>query len=184
MVVLILAMAGYLLKGEFIVASVNGQPIFRHTLIRELEKTSGKQTLESLIGKTLVFQEAKKKNVLVGDEEINQEVERISQQVESQGQNLDQLLAFQGLTKKDLEEQIRIQKTAEKLVGPSGEISDEEAEKYFEDNKNSFSQGTTFDQVKEQIKNQLRQEKISQEIQIWFENLKNAAKINYFKNFN
>lgn len=181
LVVLILAMAGYLLKGELIVATVNGKPIFRHTLIAELEKTSGKQALDTLIARTLILQEAKRKNVSISDEEISQEIEKISQQVESQGQSLEQILAFQGLTRKDLEGQIRVQKIAEKLVGASVEVSDEEAAEYFENNKSMFSEGTTFDQVKEEIKNQLKQEKINQEIQAWFDNLKKSAKINYFK---
>ncbi|MGB9706823.1 MAG: SurA N-terminal domain-containing protein [Microgenomates group bacterium] len=116
LVVFILVTSGYLLKNELVVATVNGQPISRFTLIRELEKNSGKQALESLIGKTLILQEAKRQNVSVGQQEIDQEMKKLEENFKSQGQDLEQLLAFQGMTKASLEEQIRLQKTAEKLA--------------------------------------------------------------------
>jgi len=115
--VFILVAGGLLLKKELVVATVNGQPISRLTLIREMEKNSGKQVLEGLIGKTLILQEAKKQSVFVAKEDIDQEMAKIEENFKNQGQDLNQLLAFQGMTKADLEEQIQLQKTAEKLAG-------------------------------------------------------------------
>jgi len=143
LVVFILIAGGLLLKKELVVATVNGQPIFRLTLIREMEKNSGKQVLEGLIGKTLILQEAKKQNVSIGQEEINQEMAKIEENFKSQGQDLNQLLAFQGITKADLEEQIQLQKTAEKLAGSTE----------------------------------------SAQVQAWFADLRQKAKVDYFKEF-
>jgi len=117
LVVFVLVATGLLLKKELVVATVNGQPISRLTLIREMEKSSGKQVLEGLIGRTLILQEAKKQNASISQEEIDQEMEKIEENLKSQGQDLNQLLSFQGIAKTELEEQIRIQKLVEKLVG-------------------------------------------------------------------
>ena len=141
--VFVLIAGGLLLKKELVVATVNGQPIFRLTLIREMEKNSGKQVLEGLIGKTLILQEAKKQNVSIGQEEINQEMAKIEENFKNQGQDLNQLLAFQGMTRADLEEQIQLQKTAEKLAGSTE----------------------------------------SAQIQGWFEDLRQKATVNYYKEF-
>jgi len=116
LLVFILAITFFLLKKELVVASVNGQPIFRLSLIREMEKTFGKQSLEGLIGKTLVFQEAKKQNVTVGKQEIDQEIAKIEESFKSQNQDLNQFLSSQGLKRADLEEQVKLQKIAEKLA--------------------------------------------------------------------
>jgi len=143
LVIFVLVSAGLFLKKELVVATVNGQPISRLTLIREMEKSSGKQVLEGLIGKTLILQEAKKQNALIGQEEIDQEIAKIEENFKNQGQDLNQFLAFQGITKADLEEQIQLQKLAEKLAGSTE----------------------------------------SAKVQEWFENLRQQATVNYYKEF-
>jgi len=61
----------YFLKGFYIAAVVNGQPISRFSVIGELERRGGSQALDSLINQTLILQEAKKQNVTTTDQEIN-----------------------------------------------------------------------------------------------------------------
>ena len=51
-------------KNIFLAALVNGTPIARLTVIKELEKQNGKRTLDSLITQQLIFQAAKKKNLI------------------------------------------------------------------------------------------------------------------------
>lgn len=179
LVIIILALIFYLSKGQFIVATINGQPVWRLTLIRELEKQGGKKVLDSLITKTLILQEAKKQKVSVTDEEVNKEISQIEETVKSQGQNLDQLLIAQGMTKNDLIEQIRTQKLVEKIVGKDIKITDEEIKNYFEENKSSFPKDKKLEEVEEDIKKQLEQEKLSEKIQTWIQSLRDAAKINY-----
>src|SRR3989344_668284 len=60
----------YLSKGLFIAAIVNGKPVSRMALIKNLEKTGGKQALDSLVTQELIKQEARKENITVGDEDI------------------------------------------------------------------------------------------------------------------
>lgn len=172
----------YRFKNQFIVAVVNGQPISRLTLIKELEKQAGKSTLDALITKTLILQEARKQNVTISDDEISQEVKRFEESLAKQGQDLNQLLSLQGKTQSELEEQIRIQKILEKIVGKDIEVADEEVEGYFEENKDSFPQEASAEEIKIDIKQYLEQQKLNAKIQSWVESLRENAQINYFLN--
>lgn len=172
-----------LLRSFIVVAFVNGQPIFRYQVIQELEKQGGKQVFNGLVTKSLVLQEAQKKNITVTQKEIDLELKKVSDNVSSQGQNLDQLLQMQGMSKKDLEDQIRVQKLIEKLVPQSKEVTDKETQDYYEKNKSSYPEGTTYEQLKDTIKTQLSQEKQSKAYQDLLQKLQNEAKITYFLSY-
>lgn len=174
-IILVTLFALYYFKGLFIAATVNGQPISRFSVISSLEKQSGKQTLESMIVKTLILQEAKKQNITISKSDLDQEIKKIEAQVSSQGQNLDQLLLAQGMSRNDLMEQIEIQKTAEKLVEKDIKITDKEVEKYIEENKGSLK--------KKDAKLQLRQQKINEKLQSLIQGLQAKAKINHFVSY-
>ncbi|MCL4415371.1 MAG: SurA N-terminal domain-containing protein [Actinobacteria bacterium] len=173
----------YQFKSLFVAALVNGQPISRITLINELEKQSGKQMLDSLISKALIAQEAKKQNVTVSQKEIDDEVKRIEDTLKKRGQNLDQLLAFQGTTKQGFIEQIKIQKTVQKLIGKDIKVTDKEINDYYEKNKESLPKNAKPEELKTTIKDQMEQQKLSEKFQLWMQDLRNKAKINYFVSY-
>jgi foldase protein PrsA len=177
--IIILAGTLYYFKNQFIVAMVNGKPIFRLTLIRELEKQTGKGVLDSLITKTLILDEAKKQNVSISDGEINEEVKQIEENISKQGQELTALLDAQGMTRNDLLEQIKLQKTVEKIAGKDISISEQEVDDYIKTNKDLISKDTDIEKIKETIKGQLEQEKLNEKIQTWVESLRQNAKITY-----
>ena len=62
---------GFVLRGAFIAAAVNGRPISRFKVIRELEKRQGMTTLDGLITEELIKQqqEAKATDLLSGTAE-------------------------------------------------------------------------------------------------------------------
>lgn len=179
LVFIILVGGLFYFRNRFIVAVVNGQPITRFGLINELEKQSGKKTLESLIIKTLIFQEAKKQKISVSKDEVNQEISKLEESFSSQGQDFNQTLEAQGVTLIQLKEQIEIQKIVEKLVSGSVKVADEEVEKYLEENKDLFPEGTSTEDVKTEARQQLENQRLSEEIQTWIESIKNSAKIIY-----
>ena len=171
----------YRFKGQFIVASVNGQFISRLSLIAELEKQGGKTTLDSLITQALILQEAEKKGITVGNDKLDQEMQQIEANLTSQGQNLEQVLGLQGMTQDQLREQIRIQKIAEEIVGKDIEVTDEEVENYYKENVDSFPKDKDESEIRASIKQQLKQQKINEAIQLWIQSLHDNAKITYFK---
>jgi len=181
--IIIFALALYSLKNQFLVAAVNGQPIWRLTLVRELEKEAGKRTLDAMVAKTLVLQEAKKKKVVVSSEELNEELKKMEEALAKQGQNMDQLLVAQEMTRQDLAEQVRLQKLVEKLLGGEIEVTDQEVKDYFEKNKTLMPKDAKLEDFQEEIKGNLRQQKLGEKIQSWMKALQENAKINYFLKF-
>jgi len=171
------------LKNQLVVATVNGQPIWRFTLIKELEKQGGKQTLEGLVNKTLIYQEAKKQNIEVSRAEIDEEIKKIEESFSTEGQSLDQVLGLQGMDRKQLEETIKIRKILEKAVGEDIEVADEEIENFIEENKDFFSENLSDEELRESAKKQLKQRKISSEIQTWLQSRRDEANISYFRYF-
>lgn len=176
--IIALAVLLYTYRSLFIVATVNGTPISRLTLIQELEKQGGKQTLATLVTKTLIAQEAAKKNISVSQKQIDKELKKIEQSLSQQGQTLDQVLQLQGMTKASLVEQIRTQKMVEALVGVVS-VSDKEVATYMEANQASLPQEGNATEIKKNVKTQLQQQKVSQKAQELLQKLQKDAKINY-----
>lgn len=173
----------YQFKGLFIATIVNGQPISRLSVIEELEKQGGKKTLDALITKTLILQEAKKKNVTVSQKEIDDQLKKIKDSLSKQGQNFDQLLASQGLSKQDVIDQIMFEKLIEKMAGKDIKVTDKEVDLYIEQNKDSLGETASSSATRDKIREQLKQQKLSEKVQSWLENLRTNAKINRFVSY-
>lgn len=167
----------FVLKNQLIVAWVNGQPITRLDLVAELEKTSGKKTLDYLVTKTLILQEANKQQVVVTDKEVNDQLKSLRDNIAKSGQNYQALLAAQGLTEVQLKEQIKIQKIVDKIAGKGVNVSNAEVTDYINKNKDQFPKDTTPEELVTQVKNQLLQQKISDATQKWLTSLRTKAKI-------
>lgn len=183
LIIVILIAAGFFLKGLFVAALVNGQPISRLALIQELEKQNGKQALSAIVNQTLIMQEAKKKNVIVSEKEIDESAKEIEESLKKQGQNLDQALSMQGLTKRDFREQLRLRKLVEKLLVDKIKVTDKEVDEYIEKNKETIPADLKSEDVKNGVRQQLQQQKLATESQTWLDQLNKSAKINYFVNY-
>lgn len=169
----------YYFRGLFIAATVNGQPISRFEVIKRLEKKDGKTALDNVITEVLVLQEAKKLGQTATDAEVNAEIARVKEEVKKSGQNLDALLAFEKMTMKDFEMQIRLQKTAEKVLADKVAVTEEEIAKFIEDNKSAIPEGMAQEDVRTAAIQQLKSQKMGAELQKWLEIVKAKSSINY-----
>jgi len=183
LIVVILIVGGFFLKGLFVAALVNGEPISRITIIKELEKQGGKQALSSMVNQTLILQEAKKKNVQVSQGEIDASLKQIEDSLKSQGQSLDAALTMQGMTRQDLMTQLKLRSLVEKLLADKIKITDKEVLDYIEKNKDTFPTDLTSDQINKSVVEQLKQQKMASASQAWLAELNKNAKINYFVNY-
>ena len=183
LILLVLLGLFYLGRSLLIAAVVDGKPITRLEVIRELEKQSGQETLDNLISKVLLFQEAQRRGVQISDQAIQAEIDNISSVVEAQGTTLDAELILRGQTREELEENVRIQKTIDELLAGEVGISDEEMENYFEENQAFFGEEAVYDDLKEDIREQLRQEKISQEFSSLLQTLRSESNIYYLVDY-
>ena len=171
----------YFSRRYLIAASVNGKSIGRLSILKKLEKQSGKKILEMMITQALIRQEAEKRKIDVNQKEIDEEIKKIEANVSSQGSTLDQALQNQGMTKGDLIEEIKIQLMLQKMAGKDIKISDKEIDDFINANKNQ--QGFDKEIPKEQAIAQLKQQKLQQKIQTFVTDLKTKAKITYFVNY-
>lgn len=174
-----LLLGGYMISKWMVVGKVNGETITRSEYTQELEKTSGKQVLEGIATKKIIQQEAKKKNISVSNSDVDAELKKIEDQLKAQGQTLDQVLAFQGLTREGLREQIVIQKTVEMLVGDVT-VATSEIDTYIEENQELAGENTDLETLRKTAADQLKQQKTDQKIQELIQNLRQNAKIEYF----
>jgi len=160
-----------------IVATVNGKPITRFTYLRNLEKQDKKQTIKQMANEALVFQEAAKKGITIDKSEIDTQVASVEAQIKSQGQTLDAALATEGMTKSDLEAQIRLQQMVEKLANPNVNITQVQIDEYLTQNKSLLPAAYTKEQLQALAKTQLTTQVKNDAIDAWFTELQKTAKI-------
>src|SRR3990167_3243744 len=173
---LILAILAFVYKSAFVVAFVNGRPITRLEIIKELERQGGAQTLDSLVSKVLIEQEAQKKGISVSQQDIEE-------QLKTQGQSLDQVLEAQGLSRKDLEEQTRLRIFLEKLLEDKVKVTDKEIEQALKEQKDALKESDDPEELRNQIKENLRNQKLSAEAQAYLQSLQEEAKIQYWMKY-
>ncbi|CAN5277238.1 hypothetical protein BH10PAT1_BH10PAT1_7070 [soil metagenome] len=182
-VAVIVALVLFRFKAYVVAATVNGQPISRLEVLSQLEKEGGKSVLDTLVTNNLILQEAKKEKVTASPEEISAQISQITNNLKAQGQDLNTALAAQGMTAKDLNEQITLQILVQKMAGKGITVTDQEAEDYFKQNVASYPKGAKYADEAAQIKTDLQQQKLSTSIQTWVTDLKSKAKVNYFVNY-
>lgn len=121
------------------VASVNGKEISKDELYAQMLKTNGTETLDLMISEEIVRQEAEKEDITVSDEEIEAEIAVYEEQYGG-AEELDSALAASGMTVESLKEEVQTYVKIEKLIGPGIEITDEQIQTYFDENKDSLGQ--------------------------------------------
>lgn len=174
---------GYKYRGEIIVATVNGKPVTRYELVKELEKQGATQALDSIIIQKLIAEKAMEKNIEISNETIASEIKTIKESLTAQGMELDQALQAQGMTMESLVMQIKLQKELEKLVEGTVAVTDEQVNQYVIDNVAAFAEGMSEDAKKVQAKEDLTKQQLSAGIYTYVDSLKTDAKINYLKKY-
>ncbi len=180
LVVLIISALAYYYKGQFISATVNGKPILRSTVVKQLEKQGGKQTLDSLITEQLILQEAQKRNITMSDAEV---LSQIEDTLKAQGQSLDAVLKAQNLTKEFIISAAKPQFILQKMLKEKISVSDKEIADFLEKNKEALPKDAKESDLKKQAKAQIENQKLSSEAQKLIADLKAKAKINNYAQY-
>ncbi len=183
LVILALAIAGIVYAAQHYnkAALVNGSPILRKEVVRELEKASGEQMLDALVTKKLITQKAKEAGIKISPDEVEAEVKKIEERVAAQGLgSLEEVLQGQGLSLEEFREQVTLQKALEKLLSDKITVSDEEVNTYITTAKMTAPEGTSEEDFKKGVKEQLVSQKLGVEASGWIEEQKKNASIQYF----
>ncbi|HLR20559.1 MAG TPA: peptidylprolyl isomerase, partial [Tissierellaceae bacterium] len=127
-----------------VVGKVGDQDITKDELYDEMVEQIGDQALESLIGEKIVDQELEKEDKEVSEEDLDKEIEKMAEQYGGE-EAFEQVLASQGQTLEGLEEGILFNLKVKALLEDEIEVSDEEIEEYFEENKDQLGEKEEVD---------------------------------------
>lgn len=131
-------------EDESIVATMNGLEFTKEELYKELVEQNGTSALERLITEEIVKQESKKNNIKISDKEI----EKTVKEEEAKYGGVDEykkMLSSQGVTMKEIEDNVTYFLTLKKLLEKEMNVTDEELKAHFEEKKDSYN---TPEQVK------------------------------------
>lgn len=177
LVVVVLVVLGAYLgsRGLIVAALVSGKPIFRWDLNQALATRFGQQTLESMISERLIADTAQQKGIAISKEDVTVKMNDL---VKTLGPNvkLDDLLKYQGMTKADFENQIRLQLTVEKILGKDVAVEEIEVDEYIKKNRDTMT-ATDEAALRGEARGVIENQKISEKIQPWFADIKQKAKI-------
>lgn len=165
-------------QGMPIAAIVNGQPIFRWEVANMLFQRYGQQSLQGIITERLIAAEAQKSGVSVTQSDIDEKAKQILSSFGS-SMSVDDFLKFQGMEKKDFDNQIKLQLTVEKLLGKDLNITEQDVTNYIASNQ-AILVATDPAKLREEAANALRDEQIGEKVQTWLQEIKAKASIKSF----
>ncbi|MNI33375.1 Foldase protein PrsA 1 precursor [compost metagenome] len=120
------------------VATVNGVEISKDAFYDKLVKADGEQTLNEMIEKELVNQEAKKANITITQADLDEEMKNYINTFGSE-ENLNQALDSYGMTKEELYERMELNLKLTKLLEPQITVTDDQIKQAFDEYKESFN---------------------------------------------
>jgi len=121
-----------------VVATVGNEKITKTELYDTLVKYYGKQALESMITNKIIEIEAKKANITITEDEIQEEMNDIITAYGGQ-EAFNQQIKQSGITQEDIKADIINYLNTLKLLEPRVTVTEEEIREYFEENKDYYA---------------------------------------------
>ena len=119
------------------IAAVEGDPITRQQWLAEMENRYGKETLQSLVNEAVMEKAAEKYKLDVKEEEIDLEIALLRSAQDSNDSTLH------SLSPEQLRQKMRAQLILDKVLTNDIVVKEDEAKKYYEDNKSIYNIPTT-----------------------------------------
>ncbi len=169
-------------KGELQarVKQVNAQTQGTSSITQEQKE----QILQQMIDEELLYQKAQDEGIKASDDKISEQYDKTVQQFDNEDQ-FKKALEQNDLSEEDLksniERSIVLNKYIEQVKENSDlEVSDEEVEKFYEQNVSGQQGAPELSKIKGQIKQSLIQQKVGQKIDQIITNFKEEAEIQTF----
>ena len=137
LIVLVISLAGC--KQEEVVAEVNDAKITKDEFYDKLVEQSGTEVMNALISEKIIEMEIEKNKIVVTDEEIEEELDKIKEYYGSEELLIAELKTA-GYTIDDIKGNITTNLQVTKLLEPYITITEDEKLAYFEANKASLNQ--------------------------------------------
>lgn len=165
-------------KGLIVAAMVDGKPIFSWQLNSTLRTRYGQQTLEGMIGESLIQSEAKKTGINVSAEDIDAKQKEILSSLGAEV-SLEDFLKFQGLSEEDFNQQLIIQLTVERLLTKDLVVTDSDVDNYIATSGATLT-ATEPAQLREEAKRAIISNQVSERLQPWFLELRQKSNVMKF----
>lgn len=101
-----------------VVALVNGMPVTRFEVNRQLYAQGGAQVLDGIVTQKLIQSELSKKKISISETDITSKLTEIQTQLGTDI-TVEQALSMQGMTLSQFKNQLKVQMGLEKLVEPT-----------------------------------------------------------------
>ncbi len=183
-IVILLGTALFLLakkyRGLVIAGMVNTTPVTRMELQKALTDRYGKATLDDLIAQKLLQQLARENQVTVSADDIKVETKSLEDRLggkDALQASMDRFGIDQAKLNEEISSVILQKKLSTKLFKVA--VEDAEITKYFTDNKALFDK-KTLEEVKEDIRQTLTDQKLQEQFSTWFADQQKKAKIQIF----
>lgn len=162
-----------------IVATVDGRPISRIEYVKQLIKTDKKSVLNQMIQENLILTEAKKNNINIEQKDIDADVASIEAQIVSQGETLEAAMKTEGITREDLEKNLRLTRIVKALSATSSEITQAQIDEFITKNKEQLPTNMSKEQIQNLVKEELESQAQSTAQSTWLQKIYQEAKIIY-----
>ena len=157
---------------------INGEPIAFSEVVRVI--TSGENTnyFDKLISEKIIQYEAKKRNIKVRKEEVEEEIFKMEIQAIENGITFVQLLKERQTTIKELERDTKTRLLLYKILSEDIEISEHEIDEYLIQNQYLFEEGEEK-AVREKIYEILLNKKVTRKYDSWIRDVKAESEVDY-----
>ncbi len=169
-------------RGVIALAFINGQPISISDVIRYFESKDKNNIIDKIISEKLIEYEAKKRNIIVKQEEIRSEILKIEKEALTNGKTLAQILKESNQTASDLERNVRLRIIVYKILSQDIDLSEDEIDKFIRENPELY-ENMSREEAREGVRKLLLDSKIKERYDSWIEEVKASSKIDYFIKF-
>ncbi|MGI6484312.1 MAG: SurA N-terminal domain-containing protein [Candidatus Dojkabacteria bacterium] len=129
-VVTLLDLGVQYLNNDYSVAVVNGQRISKAKWHETLENAYGASIADTLINDSIIEKEAKKMEVKVTEEEIQDKLDTVIKRIGGE-EAYQAALKASNVTEKELREQLKTQSLYTKVIGPEVKYTDDDLKEFF-----------------------------------------------------
>ncbi|MCE7897627.1 MAG: hypothetical protein DPW11_03035 [bacterium] len=179
LIVIGIALLIYKAGPYFVPAIVDTTPITRFEIWNRMEKGYGAQTLDDVVNEKILDSAIAKSGVKVDQSKVDDQIKSLESQFESLG-GLDAALEQRGMTRDELVKQVKTQLSVEEILKDKVNPTDEEVKKAFDEASATTYKDKKFDDVKDQVRDELVQAKLVEAFRDWFEMVKAEAKLKNF----
>jgi hypothetical protein len=179
LIVALLGLLTYKLGPKVVPAMVGNMPVTRFELWSRLEKSYGTQALDDMVNEKILDKAIADAHIKIDETKLTTQVKTLETQFETTG-GLDEALKQRGLSRKDLQKQIRTQLAVEELLADKINPSDDEIKAQFDSAATTMYKDKKFDDVKASIADELKQTKLRDEFLVWFGEIKKSVKVKNF----